>query len=254
MSRQVDPFDRISMVFSALLHAAVLIVGWASTLYERHEVEFVTYEIELVSALPVREAEELSPAREEIVIERPDPEPAPPEPEVEEIVPLEDLEPDPPPTEREDPVVETLPEVAEEAMVATSVDPPEEESKETGEGLNVRMEGLRRDYPEYYDNIIRQIFRCFRWRDGGNWQTTVFFNIGRDGTATDIAFVSRSGNAAFDFEAMGAVDCAGQGRFGALPDDLPYDSFPVRFSFQPGGEAIALNPDVEQPTEMMHQR
>jgi len=103
--------------------------------------------------------------------------------------------------------------------------------------LNVRIEGLRRDYPEYYNNIIRQIRRCFRWREGGIWQTTVFFNIDREGYPRDIDFVSRSGNASFDFEAMGAVECRGRS-FGPLPEDLPYDRFPVRFSFRPIGELV----------------
>jgi hypothetical protein len=97
------------------------------------------------------------------------------------------------------------------------------------------MEGLRRDYPAYYNNIIRQIQRCFRWTEGGNWEAVVYFSIQRDGSVRDLRFTTRSGNARFDFEAMGAVECAGQGRFGPLPDDLPYPSQPVNFQFRPGG-------------------
>ena len=127
---------------------------------------------------------------------------------------------------------------------------PEEELEESGEGLEVRIEGLRRDYPAYYNNIIRQVLRCFRWRDGGRWETEVFFYIERDGTAEDIEFLSRSGNTAFDFEAMGAVDCAGNGRFGPLPDDLPYDRFPIKFSFRPQGQSL----DTGMLTEVMIER
>jgi hypothetical protein len=97
------------------------------------------------------------------------------------------------------------------------------------------MEGLRRDYPEYYNNIIRQIQRCFRPPPGANLETVIYFAIQRDGTVRDIRFVTRSGNAAFDFEAMGAVECAGRGRLGPLPEDLPYESQPVNFQFRPSG-------------------
>ncbi|MDX1647346.1 MAG: hypothetical protein R3304_09400, partial [Longimicrobiales bacterium] len=55
----------------------------------------------------------------------------------------------------------------------------------------------------------------------------------------------RSGNAAFDIEALGAVECAGQGRFGPLPEELPYDRFPVRFTFRPLGDL-----QVVLPTEL----
>jgi hypothetical protein len=51
----------------------------------------------------------------------------------------------------------------------------------------------------------------------------------------DLEFVTRSGNTSFDFAAMGAVECAGQGRFGPLPEDLPYESLPVLFDFTPSG-------------------
>jgi hypothetical protein len=136
-------------------------------------------------------------------------------------------------------------------MVATSVEEPEEEAEETGEALNVRIEGLRRDYPEYYNNIIRQIQRCLRWQGGGNWRTIVFFYIERDGAATGLDFVSRSGSTSFDFDAMGAVDCAGQnGRFGPLPDDLPYERFPVQFSFTPRGYEIDSHFDTDKPTKV----
>ena len=96
------------------------------------------------------------------------------------------------------------------------------------------MEGLRRDYPEYWNNIIRQIQRCFR-PPSGNWVTSVTFMIRRDGSVTNLAFERRSGNASFDFEAMGAVECAGQGRFGPLPEELPYEVQPIRFEFRPSG-------------------
>jgi hypothetical protein len=96
------------------------------------------------------------------------------------------------------------------------------------------MEGLRRDFPEYWNNIIRQIQRCFR-PPAGNWATTMTFSIRRDGSVDDIEFERRSGNTAFDYLAMEAVECAGQGRFGPLPAELPYEYQPIRFEFRPSG-------------------
>jgi TonB family protein len=61
------------------------------------------------------------------------------------------------------------------------------------------------------------------------------FVIRRDGTVADIEFARRSGNTAFDYAAMSAVECAGQGRFGPLPAELPYEYQPVVFEFTPGG-------------------
>jgi len=254
--RRLDPFDRKSMLLSSAIHAVVFIAAWATTLYEPEEMVFLTYEIDLVSPPPARQAEEPEPATEELVVERPDPEPTPPEPEVEEIVPVEapDPEPDPPPEKPEDPVEEESPEVADAAVVAAAVDPVEEEPEETGEDLNVRIQGLQRDYPAYYDNIIRQIFRCFRWSDGGNLETSVFFYITRDGTVEDIDFVSRSGNTTFDYRAMEAVECAGAGRFGALPEDLPYDRFPILFTFSPSGDPVPNFPEPGTPGEVTFQR
>lgn len=240
--RRLDPFDKRSMALSAAFHAVILAAGWASTFYEPPMIAFETYEIELVSPPPAVQAETTTPATEEIVVERPDPEPTPPQPEVEDVVPVEEPDPDPepPPEEPEEQPEETTPEVAEEAAVATApTEAPEEEPEVTGEDLNVRIEGLRRDYPAYYENIIRQVQRCLRWRRGGSWETVVFFYIRRDGTVDGIRIDERSGSSAFDFEAMGAVECAG-GRFGPLPDELPFDRFPVRFRFRPLNAPLEL--------------
>ena len=257
--RHLDPFDRRSAALSGTMHLMIVLLAWLSTFYAPEPMEFITYEIELVSPPPAVQAEEPQEAAEELVVERPDPEPTPPEPEVEEIVPVEEPEPEPEPDPeppREEPTPEDEPEVAEEEVEAAVVDLPEEEDEPeaTGEGLEVRIEGLRRDYPEYYNNIIRQVLRCFRWRDGGRWETEVYFYINRDGTVEDIQFLSRSGNTAFDFEAMGAVDCAGNGRFGALPEDLPYDRFPIKFSFRPQGTPTMELPTPGTPTEGTNER
>lgn len=243
--RRFDPFGRRSMALSVALHGAILVLMWGSTLYDPWEMEFVTYEIELVSPPAAQQAEEPEPrtAVDELVVERPEPEPPEPE-EAEEVVPVEEPEPEPePPEPEEPPAEEPPPDTVEEEVTPTTAEPVEEEVEEPGEDINVRMEGLQRDYPQYYDNIIRQILRCFRWQEGGRWETTIDFYIDREGNAEDIRWVRRSGNAAFDIEAMGAVECAG-GRFGPLPDDLPYDRFPIRFNFSPRGEELILFPQT----------
>lgn len=233
------------MALSACLHITLILGAWASTLYAAPEpVVFLTYDIEIVSPPATQVAEEVVQATEELVVERPNPEP--PEPETEDVVPIEDPEPDPQPDPPpEEPVEEQPPEVAEETVVAATDEPVEEETtSETGEDIEVRMEGLQRDYPEYYNNIILQIERCFRWDRGGSWETSVFFYVARDGSVEGLDFVRRSGSSAFDFDAMGAVDCAGQNnRLGALPEDLPYERLPVRFVFRPRGtpQAFFLN-------------
>ena len=222
------------------LHGCLFTLALFTSLVDPSPMEFVTYQIELVSPPPAVQAE-IQPATEELVVEPP--EPAPPieeEPE-QEVVPIEEPDdPEPEPSPEENRPTEELTEVEEEETPPSAPDPPPEEIEDSGEGINVRLEGVRRDYPAYYNNIIRQIFNCFRWRGGGNWEATVFFTIEREGTVTDMRFTSRSGSTAFDFEAIGAVECAGQGRFGQLPDELPYDRLPVQFDFRPPGEAEEL--------------
>lgn len=257
--RSLDPFDRGSMAKSVALHAAIVGIAWASSAYAGPpEIEFITYEIEIVSPPPAQVSEEVVEATEELVVERPDPEPepTPPEPEPEEIVPVE-VEEEPDPVEEEpEPESEAPVEAAEETVVAEAPVEPEEVTEESGEGIEVRMAGLQRDYPQYYENIIRQIQRCFRPTEGGNLQASVFFYIRRDGTVEGTDFVARSGNTRFDFQAMEAIECAGdRGRFGPLPEDLPYDRFPIRFTFFPRGDdarsvssdAAALEPGAAAP-------
>ena len=238
-------FDKRSMTMSVGLHGCLFTLAFFTSLIDRSPTEFVTYEIEMVSPPPAVQ-DEIQPAMEELVVERPEPtRPIEEEPE-QEVVPIEELDdPEPEPSPEEDRPTEELTEVEEEETPPSAPDPPPDEIDESGEGINVRLEGVRRDYPAYYNNIIRQIFNCFRWRGGGNWEATVFFMIEREGTVADMRFLSRSGSTAFDFEAIGAVECAGQGRFGQLPDELPYDRLPVQFDFRPPGEAQELiSPEI----------
>lgn len=228
--RRADPFNRRAATFSVVLHAVIFAGAWLSAIRHVPEFEFIAYEIELVSPPSATQAEEPRPPVEELVVERPRPEPPPPEPEP-DIVPVAEPEPEPEP-EPTPPAPEPTPEPEVDDVPAVAAE-PEAPVETSGDNLNVRLEGLRRDYPEYYRGIITQIQRCFRWRQGGGWETSVVFTIGRDGIASDIEFGRRSGNLAFDFEAMGAVDCAGQGRFGPLPSDFPFEAVRISFTFEP---------------------
>ena len=222
------------------LHGGLFTLVLFTSLVDPSPMEFVTYQIEMVSPPPAVQAE-IQPAMEELVVELPEPAPLLEEEPEQEVVPIEEPDdPEPEPSPEENRPTEELTEVEEEETPPSAPDPPPEEIEDSGEGINVRLEGVRRDYPAYYNNIIRQIFNCFRWRGGGNWEATIFFTIEREGTVTDMRFTSRSGSTAFDFEAIGAVECAGQGRFGQLPDELPYDRLPVQFDFRPPGEAEEL--------------
>jgi len=240
------------MTMSVGLHGCLFTLAFFTSLIDRSPMEFVTYEIEMVSPPPAVQAE-IQPAMEELVVERPEPtRPIEEEPE-QEVVPIEEPDdPEPEPSPEEDRPTEELTEVEEEETPPSAPDPPPDEIDESGEGINVRLEGVRRDYPAYYNNIIRQIFNCFRWRGGGSWEATVFFMIEREGTVADMRFLSRSGSTAFDFEAIGAVECAGQGRFGQLPDELPYDRLPVQFDFRPPGEAQELiSPEISHQLRVL---
>lgn len=235
------------MAASVGVHAGVLLVAVLSSASARPPLEFVSYQIEIVSPPPAVQAEVTAPAQQELVVERPDPEPPQPE---EQKAPVVEEKPRPKPAEPQPrPRAETPKEAAEEARPATSTEKPAEETpRESGEGINVRMEGLRRDFPQYYANIITQINRCLRWRGAGSWATTVYFVIHRDGTVTDMDVVKRSGNATFDVEAMGAVECAGKGRFGPLPAELPWEILPVQFEFRPPGREDAVLPTGPNPS------
>ena len=125
-------------------------------------------------------------------------------------------------------------------------DPPEERPRETerprsentgrtgSEDITVQIEGLQARYPEYYENIIRQLTRFFRYSGQGRPSAEVFFYIRPDGSVADIRIVRSTNNMTFNLEAMGAVEQAGERRaFGPLPADFQGERLPVLFSFEP---------------------
>ena len=99
----------------------------------------------------------------------------------------------------------------------------------------VRTEGIEFPYPGYLNNIVRQIALRF---DPPTRNTAlraeVTFLIHRDGSVSNVRFLSRSGVYGFDLEATGALEAAASARaFGALPAGFSDDVLPVIFSFDP---------------------
>ena len=224
-----------SALSSLFVHAVGVALVWSTAVRQAPVPDFVSYQIDLV-ALPEVVEDPGSP-----VVEAP---PAPVQPVVEDVppptpVPEEATSIPEPEPEPESPPPESPPEDPAPPQPATTRPPEEETGAESSDAINIRIEGLRRDYPAYYDNIILQIRRCFRWAGRGNPETEVYFVIVDDGGVSDVRFVRQSGNPSFDYEALGAIECAGQpGHFGPLPDDLPFDRLPIRFNFRSGNDGI----------------
>jgi len=216
---------------SVVGHVLVLVAAWAATQFRPNPLIYETVQIQLFSPPPAlaEEVQEAPPPEEEVVVEVPDPEPeeAPPPPEQREEVTTP-----PETTAQPEPEPQPEPPVEEPPTQSTTNNPETATSEEGGEDLDVRLEGLRRDYPVYYGNIIRQLDRCFR-PPPGRHSATVRFAIHRDGTVSDIGKVESTGNLAFDVKAFEAVECAGNGNFGPLPDDFPWDVLPIEFFFAP---------------------
>jgi protein TonB len=108
------------------------------------------------------------------------------------------------------------------------------EKPSTGNDVaTVSTEGIAFPFPEYLQNIVSQVLR--RWQRPAQstpLQAEVSFFVHRDGSVTDLQFIRRSGNFAFDLEAQGAVEEAGRFHvFGTLPDGWKSEVLFVRFYF-----------------------
>jgi len=240
---------RAALIGSVTVHGVLLALMVLLSLSSPPDIQWETFEVEFVSLAPTEVAEVDAPAvqPEELEIDTPDPEP------IEEPPPLPD--PDATPVETEPPPDSVQPQPEEkpeeevttptdstvtEPTPATRTDSTETETQEDGEDIVVRMEGLRRDFPQYYGNIIRQIERCFRPPNTGrrDLETVLYFVIQADGMVSEVPrYVQRSGVPAYDAQARASImDCAGKGRFGPLPEDLRYERLPIQFKFTSGGD------------------
>ena len=219
------------VIGSLFIHTAAIFLAWWTSAVPREVPDFLVYEIELVSPSAAVLGEPTTAPPEELVIETPLD--RVPEPQEETPAVVEEETPPEEPPQPEETVAPPDVELVEEPAPPASPD-PDPDVETPGEDLNVRMEGVRRDYPEYYNNILRQMQRCFRWRGDDDLRATVYFEINRDGSVAEVDILESSRSIAFDIEAMGAAECAGsRDRLGPLPEALPFDRLPVVFYFEP---------------------
>lgn len=99
----------------------------------------------------------------------------------------------------------------------------------------VQTEGIEFPFPVYLNNIVRQIALRFEPPDpDARLKAEVMFLIHRNGSVSNVRFITRSGSYTFDLEAQGAVEAAAAARsFGPLPEGFRDDVLPVVFSFDP---------------------
>ncbi len=219
------------VIGSAAVHAAAILMAWWISSATNQVPDFMVFEVELISPPAAELGDVTPPPPEELVIETPF---AVPEPQEETPAPvIEDEAPAEEPPQSEETAAPPDVEQVTDPIAPTSPN-PDPDVETPGEDLNVRLAGLRRDYPEYYNNIIRQMNRCFRWRGPEDLTATVYFVINRDGSVSEVDILESSRSIAFDIEAMGAAECAGRrDRLGPLPEDLPFDQLRVSFDFIP---------------------
>jgi outer membrane biosynthesis protein TonB len=241
-----DPLrpDRGPVIASVLLHLGVAGAAWLAHALTFSPPQYVAYEINLVSVADPDLPEEVGlPDPDDLVVETPTPEPPAPEPEptpppptprpdpVPTPAPAERRRDPPPDPPRQDPPPQPAP--------RPSDPPPEPTETRANVDLDVRMEGLQRDYPAYYAGIVAAMQACWRQPPGVERASAVLrFEIERDGTirARSIQPHRRSGNGVFDVRAVQAVECAGENqRIPPLPDDIPGDRLPVQFTFTTTG-------------------
>jgi protein TonB len=117
----------------------------------------------------------------------------------------------------------------------TKAPPGRAGSASGGEGTDVvgiKTDGISFPFPNYLNNIVRQIYLNFSPRGATNLTAEVFFMIRRDGSVANFRWLQRSGSQVFDLECQGAIEAAGKA-FGPLPAGFTDDVLPVRFSFDP---------------------
>ncbi len=214
------------LIGTTLLHAAAIALIVA-TPHSEAKVGPPAYAVELLAAPEPQPA--LKKAAPEAIPTPPQEKPAPMKPRPAKLPPKAPPKPEPkPPPDRE----------TKEAPAKTRA--PEKplpgETPSTGTDIaTVKTPGLDFPYPEYLRNIVSEVYR--RWdrpSGGGNLQAEVSFLILRDGTVREIKFIRSSGNFAFDLDAQGAIEAAGNAKaFGPLPDGYPADVLPVSFYFTP---------------------
>jgi len=219
--------DRQSLYGSLGVHAGLIVILLAGMLLQASRLpEFETFTVQIYSPPPKVEG----------------PPPPEPKPEVKStIVTKPKVETPPKPTPRP----------PKKVVEQTPVKKPEEKPKEPepatgenadpestgGENIDVDQNGRDFPYPEYLENIIRQIRRHFRgWSGDGRPSAQIAFYINRDGTVGGLTLIEKSADFKFNLQTMSAVELAGRaGAFGALPEGWVPERLWVKFRFVPPG-------------------
>lgn len=213
------------VAYSIGLHAAVVAGLYLGGLHRVELPEFETYRVNLISPPPA-EAGEPEPVvtPPAPVVQAPPPEPPPPQQQPQP-------QPPPPPPQRTPPPPE--PERRPDPPRPTR-GPDPAPSTVAGENLQIQQDGREFQYPEYLENIMRQLTRYMRPPAGQeNLEAEVVFYINRDGSVGGIRVSQSSGSFQFNAQAMQAVEQAGRARaFGPLPDDWQRDRLYISYTFE----------------------
>jgi len=142
--------------------------------------------------------------------------------------PKSTVSPAPPP-----PVADNTKREAAPRTTPTAAPLPGERPSTGSDVATVSTEGVEFPFPEYLQNIVAQVLRVWqRPLQSTPLEAEVSFFVHRDGSVSDLQFIRRSGNFAFDLEAQGAVEQAGRIKaFRALPAGWDSDVLFVRFYF-----------------------
>jgi len=221
------PGTGIAAAGTIALHVAagVVLFGTSGMV---HQLPPPTIEVNLVAAPAPQPNQRKAPE----AVQRPAAQPAP-------ALPKPKPKPEKTPAVKTPPPPVTTPEKREAAPRTTpkAVPAPGEKPSTGSDVATVKTTGVEFPYPEYLRNIYSQIL--MRWqRPGGNvaLRAEIFFLIHRDGSISDVQFTHRSGSFAFDLEAQGAIEAAGNANaFGPLPGGYSNDVLPVTFFFTPSG-------------------
>jgi protein TonB len=227
------------LVGTVLVHAAAAVFLLAAVKPTRASPP--SYAVDLVAAPAPTTKQRL--AREALATPPPEekPAPAPPKPAPPQKEKPAPVAPKPPKPAKTAPAPAPKPPPAEaerepSPQTAAPVAPAPGETPSTGTDVaTIKTPGLAFPFPEYLRNIVTQVYQ--RWDRGSAKQSNfaeISFLILRDGSVRDIRFVTRSGSFAFDLDAQGAIEAAGNSQaFGQLPDGWEADVLPVSFYFQP---------------------
>ena len=211
----------LGLVGTLVVHGAALVLFLGSATGARSAPP--TYRVRLVAAPDVPEdARRAPPAVEREAAPK---EPTPPAPKP---APKNTAATAAPP-----PVSDTKKREAAPRTTPTARPLPGETPSTGSDVATVSTEGVEFPFPEYLQNVVSQVLRPWQGPlDNTPLDAEVAFMVHRDGTVTDLQFVKRSGNFAFDLEAQGAIEEAGRFKaFGALPDGWVPDVLFVRFYF-----------------------